>query len=1134
MSNITPAFTEKPSLVEFVREEGIDFLIIAAALGKFTINDSSIFGKNNVTLTSTDYVMAFTTDNAFAVRELENDEATWNYNKNKGTADLVAGQTEGWAFKVNNKGKTNETIDYKTIVYTKAKPVTLATVSGLKKNLEADAEGNIYGLSFGFTEKSSNVTGSNADATATSYVGTVIIGESVLDNKTVTVATAKAKKSTYEFVLSPDNVHTPEDGDRYWTADGNGKVFYKYDTTDGYTLNTTGTTLTYAKAATTNLATISGLVKTTANGKTKVEKTDENLATFPDIAVQEGKDFSSEETTNAKGQKVVTVNEKGVIELSNADILTNKVTISSNYYILAPAENIDADEISAPKWYFSGGTATYREYTTEGYAANAKGTTVEFKKEVPGKTHLTLKGLVKKDSDNKDITVERINNENLIKVSGTEVTIDKKITGTSTITLANGVEIAKTKTAPAVYYNYEIAGGTYTTRNTLAPKWYFKNGTATLKQTTTAGFELGALSETNGQQKLTYSKEVEPTIATVKNLATNLAVATADDVTKATAAGRDDITAGEIYITTTTGTGKSAVTTVTGTAPVLSYDADAKIITVNPDALTKKNATLTSDATKYGYKFALGGDVVKTAVNATEWVVNGTSASYKNYDKAFYTLSDEKTIKYTADTTGTTYAIVTGLKAADANTTDLNNVYTAAAAKDPTQGGILKLDKTHLGTSTIKVTTNLKNTNNVDGFVLAVDTGSESDNKVDSLMSELKAGSWKNTNGTATLSGTLGVGFTQEFGGKTLTYNKTANKSVTIAKITGLKANASVSSNSEGVVTLKDTDLNKKNVAITTSMGSIDYKLSIDADLAPEKAIVNDVAAGEGTAEAPSNPAKKTPGWTISGSTGTLKGYVVNEGYTLAASGKSITYTGATATTTNNKTKEVSYKDTTTLATIKGLKTTADKSLLINSGVISLTSSNTNGDLTINAGTYGVTVDATYKNKKITGSAATDNIVVAGTGVSVTGGKGDDSIDLGTGKNTFVYSNGDGNDVIANFKASDKLQINSGAVAVAASDSDVVVKVGTGSITLTGFSGKTIDIYNSKGVATTYAVDGRDRSSSDLFIDDNYSTDAAQLSSLVKADLKNYTPYDFSSNFSLTKEKEEFTPQISYSGTNKK
>ncbi len=95
----------------------------------------------------------------------------------------------------------------------------------------------------------------------------------------------------------------------------------------------------------------------------------------------------------------------------------------------------------------------------------------------------------------------------------------------------------------------------------------------------------------------------------------------------------------------------------------------------------------------------------------------------------------------------------------------------------------------------------------------------------------------------------------------------------------------------------------------------------------------------------------------------------------------------------------------------------------------------------------------------ITGNAL-DNTIVGGKGNnSITGGKGDDSLWGGNGADTFIYADGDGNDVIGGFGDDDLLKIT-GTFTTAYDSAAGTIKftVGTGSITLTDFTATTFNV----------------------------------------------------------------------------
>ena len=95
-----------------------------------------------------------------------------------------------------------------------------------------------------------------------------------------------------------------------------------------------------------------------------------------------------------------------------------------------------------------------------------------------------------------------------------------------------------------------------------------------------------------------------------------------------------------------------------------------------------------------------------------------------------------------------------------------------------------------------------------------------------------------------------------------------------------------------------------------------------------------------------------------------------------------------------------------------------------------------------------------------------NNIIYAGNfGGTYTGGEGNDTIYSGAGEDTFVYVNGDGNDIIKYYQTGvDTLEIEGGTISkTERSGKDVVFTVGQGSITLKSALNKTIDIIDERG-----------------------------------------------------------------------
>ncbi|MBR4641941.1 MAG: hypothetical protein IKO74_04365, partial [Selenomonadaceae bacterium] len=87
-------------------------------------------------------------------------------------------------------------------------------------------------------------------------------------------------------------------------------------------------------------------------------------------------------------------------------------------------------------------------------------------------------------------------------------------------------------------------------------------------------------------------------------------------------------------------------------------------------------------------------------------------------------------------------------------------------------------------------------------------------------------------------------------------------------------------------------------------------------------------------------------------------------------------------------------------------------------------------------------------NSLIDGGAGIDTIINYGTGNSILGGAGNDSISNNSSLVTFLYSSGDGNDLIKGFNETSTLSISGGTYSTAESGSDVIVTVGEDSIVL--------------------------------------------------------------------------------------
>ena len=206
-----------------------------------------------------------------------------------------------------------------------------------------------------------------------------------------------------------------------------------------------------------------------------------------------------------------------------------------------------------------------------------------------------------------------------------------------------------------------------------------------------------------------------------------------------------------------------------------------------------------------------------------------------------------------------------------------------------------------------------------------------------------------------------------------------------------------------------------------------------------------------------------------------------------------------------------------TLATVNGVK--SKSGLSVSGKTIKLAASTLSKKVSV-SGSYAFEFNSDYKSAKITGSSSADTITTAGANMVITAGKGNDSI-VSKGKNAtitggagndtltgssgadvFVYSDGDGNDIITNYAENDKISLKSGAAEISTSGNDVIFNIGSGKITLQKAKGKTI----------TYLEDGNERTYPDKQSDVEYNSDgtSATLNSTYiknKFEPSNYSTY---------------------------
>ena len=154
---------------------------------------------------------------------------------------------------------------------------------------------------------------------------------------------------------------------------------------------------------------------------------------------------------------------------------------------------------------------------------------------------------------------------------------------------------------------------------------------------------------------------------------------------------------------------------------------------------------------------------------------------------------------------------------------------------------------------------------------------------------------------------------------------------------------------------------------------------------------------------------------------------------------------------------------------------------------------------TIYGGTGNDSISGGAGNDRLYGEAGNDKLL-GGAGVdTLYGGAGADTLTGGDGKDIFVYSAGDGKDVVTDYTAGpDKIKIASGTISSTSySGNNVIFNVGNGSITVQNGKGKKITIVDAADKTTTQTYSGAVSGRSALWFmedDDNFITNAAELS----------------------------------------
>ena len=139
-------------------------------------------------------------------------------------------------------------------------------------------------------------------------------------------------------------------------------------------------------------------------------------------------------------------------------------------------------------------------------------------------------------------------------------------------------------------------------------------------------------------------------------------------------------------------------------------------------------------------------------------------------------------------------------------------------------------------------------------------------------------------------------------------------------------------------------------------------------------------------------------------------------------------------------------------------------------GVKTIDASAVQHDMSITGNDKANGIVGTEEDDYIDGGKGKDTILGGDGNDTLVGGKGNDNLTGGAGKNVFVYNNGDGDDVITDYKHGDIIKINSGTISSTAvlNGNDYVFTTGNGSITVKNSKNKYIQVVDANNKGWTY------------------------------------------------------------------
>lgn len=741
--------------------------------------------------------------------------------------------------------------------YTDPTNLTLATISGLNKNIDETAVKNIK-----VTEDTENGT------------KVITLTSEVLKTDDANKST-KVSVSTKGYTLAIDSSLAPETTNSKWVFANltkSGTAVYQNDIGAGYVVDAKQTSVSYSAAKKDNAAiTLSGL----------------------------NKNYSGNVETLTAAAAGITVDDTAkTVTLSNADLLTtSKITLKNGTganYTLDVATALNPTELDADTavWTLKGTNASLNLGMSAGYKKD-NDTTVSYVKENPNKEIATLSGLgksVKAEGGKLGTINNKVFTQGVfIHATGTDnaynIVFAPEVLGTTNVELKN---------TDGSGYTYSLSAESLTAPDTsLAPTWDYvqSKGTATLYKTTVAGWTL------EGTTKLVYTPGKENAVLTTFS---GLSKTFEGDIDKAinTPTGTADVIT--VKDASLLGTGTASLKNATGytyslalgsnipnktqsetpvtqwltsgaKASLKTYNpayysindkgaivynkaADVKgklyaevsgikkdvdisdcvsgnVITLGADQLDAKNVTLTNktvDSVTSEYKLALGSDSLKATLDPTAtWATkNGTATLTGKVSPGYTASSDGLKLTYAKNATTPAIATIKGVKVTLDGSYDTSNTTFTLGADSLTS--VVTIDgkeifdfKFSKGYDSAKITgAATADTINAAGDKLNINTGNGNDVvTVSGANVSITAGAGDDTisisGGNASINAGAGNDSIKSGGGNNVFYYATGNGNDTI---TGFAATDKIMTNAQAKVI--DAKSSNGNAVITIGAGT--------------------------------------------------------------------------------------------------------------------------------------------------------------------------------------------------------------------------------------------------------------------------------------------------------------------------